>query len=93
MDFWSNGQHTKHNTPLSTYFRHHEGHEDIGHHWLFFGCRHAERDFLFQEELYEMHKDPAKPLHDLSLAFSRDPESEHCYVQHQMESRDDDLWQ
>lgn len=49
-----------------------------GKHWLIFGDRHRQTDFLYEEEWF--HWQQTGLLHKLSLAFSRD-QSEKIYVQ------------
>ena len=39
--------------------------------WLFYGCRHKERDFLFRDELTDFYKNGV--LTKLVVSFSRDP--------------------
>lgn len=48
--------------------QHPEGH--FGATWLFFGCRHKDRDYLFREELRHFHKRGI--LTHLKVSFSRD---------------------
>lgn len=48
--------------------QHPDGH--YGAMWLFFGCRHQERDYLFREELRHFHKHGI--LTHLKVSFSRD---------------------
>lgn len=48
--------------------QHPDGH--YGAMWLFFGCRHQERDYLFREELRRFHKRGI--LTHLEVSFSRD---------------------
>ncbi|XP_058420351.1 methionine synthase reductase isoform X2 [Diceros bicornis minor] len=43
---------------------------DFGAMWLFFGCRHKDRDYLFREELRRFHK--LGILTHLKVSFSRD---------------------
>jgi sulfite reductase (NADPH) flavoprotein alpha-component len=52
-----------------------------GKHWLFFGDQRRETDFLYREELEDMHKEGT--LHRLHTAFSRD-QKDKVYVQHRM---------
>jgi len=52
-----------------------------GKHWLFFGDQHSETDFLYRDELEEMHKEGT--LHHFHTAFSRD-QTEKVYVQHRI---------
>ncbi|KAG7170887.1 Methionine synthase reductase-like [Homarus americanus] len=42
----------------------------FGESWLFFGCRHKEQDFLYQEELESFHEQGI--LNHLIVSFSRD---------------------
>ncbi|XP_046851855.1 methionine synthase reductase-like isoform X2 [Xenia sp. Carnegie-2017] len=42
----------------------------LGPTWLFYGCRHKDRDFLFKEELYEYEQEGI--LTKLIVSFSRD---------------------
>ncbi|XP_071544761.1 methionine synthase reductase-like [Panulirus ornatus] len=42
----------------------------FGESWLFFGCRHKERDFLYREELEKFQEN--KILNHLIVSFSRD---------------------
>ena len=55
----------------------------LGEAWLFYGCRHKERDFLYQDKLQKFKKSGI--LTRLIVAFSRDPDvpgKENCrYVQ------------
>nr|KAF6490322.1 5-methyltetrahydrofolate-homocysteine methyltransferase reductase [Molossus molossus] len=48
--------------------QHPDGH--FGVMWLFFGCRHQDRDYLFREELRHFHKH--RILTHLKVSFSRD---------------------
>uniref|UniRef100_H2YB52 Methionine synthase reductase n=1 Tax=Ciona savignyi TaxID=51511 RepID=H2YB52_CIOSA len=63
---------------------------NIGPAWLFFGCRHKERDFLFQSEL-ESFIDGV--LTKLCVAFSRDKvtENEPKYVQDSLTLHKNDI--
>uniref|UniRef100_W5U6V5 Methionine synthase reductase n=1 Tax=Ictalurus punctatus TaxID=7998 RepID=W5U6V5_ICTPU len=60
----------------------------FGETWLFFGCRHKDRDFIFREELERFAED--KTLSRLKVCFSRaEPdrsgsEAEPKYVQHNL---------
>ena len=60
-----------------------------GLNWLFFGDKHRESDFIYEEELHEMSKSGL--LTRLDLAFSRD-QSEKVYVQHRMRQNGADLF-
>ncbi|XP_066937907.1 methionine synthase reductase-like [Macrobrachium rosenbergii] len=46
---------------------------EFGESWLFFGCRHKNRDYLYHEELEKFHHD--KILSHLKVCFSRDEDS------------------
>ncbi len=52
-----------------------------GRHWLLFGARHAQSQFLYQLEWQQALKDGS--LHRLDLAFSRD-QAERIYVQQRL---------
>jgi sulfite reductase (NADPH) flavoprotein alpha-component len=60
-----------------------------GRNWLFFGERSASTDFLYREELEEMHSDGH--LTRLDLAFSRDQEHK-IYVQDRMKEKGRELF-
>lgn len=60
-----------------------------GRNWLFFGERNSATDFLYREELEEMHDDGV--LTRLSLAFSRD-QRQKVYVQDRMRECAVELW-
>lgn len=59
-----------------------------GRNILFFGCRHAEQDFLYRDKLEGLVQ--AGKL-ELETAFSRD-QPEKIYVQDRMRARGADLW-
>lgn len=46
--------------------------KDVGETVLYFGCRHKNQDYLYQEELEEAEKNSV--LTQLNVAFSRDQE-------------------
>jgi len=54
---------------------------EAGPMWLFYGCRHKSKDYIFGDELEQYYKDGV--LTELRPAFSRDQE-EKIYVQHRM---------
>jgi sulfite reductase alpha subunit-like flavoprotein len=56
--------------------------------WLFYGCRHEKKDYIFGEELKQYHADGV--LTELRPAFSRD-QKEKIYVQNRMEEAADQL--
>jgi sulfite reductase (NADPH) flavoprotein alpha-component len=60
-----------------------------GCHWLFFGGRHLERDFLYQVEWLEALK--KKQLQRLDVAFSRDQATK-LYVQHRLREHGAELF-
>ncbi|KAI1893695.1 hypothetical protein AGOR_G00126340 [Albula goreensis] len=62
---------------------------DIGETVLYFGCRHRNEDFLYQEELEQFEK--AGVLTQLNVAFSRDQEQK-VYVQHLLKKNKEHLW-
>ena len=49
------------------------GNEEFGESWLFFGCRHRDKDYLYREDLEKFEGD--KVLSHLIVSFSRDEES------------------
>eukprot|EP00056_Hartaetosiga_gracilis_P007511 m.109137 g.109137 ORF g.109137 m.109137 type:complete len:739 (+) comp12727_c0_seq2:123-2339(+) len=51
----------------------------VGPIFVFFGCRHKDRDFLFKEEWKKMEE--KKVLSWMFVAYSRDEEANHKYVQ------------
>lgn len=58
--------------------------KEVGETLMFFGCRHKNEDFIYQEELEEAEK--KEVLSKLHVAFSRDQEqkvglcpSTHCF--------------
>ncbi|KAM8882009.1 methionine synthase reductase isoform 1-T2 [Synchiropus picturatus] len=61
---------------------------DFGETWLFFGCRHRDRDYLFRDELEGFVSN--KTLNHLKVCFSRETEEDRDtaahpkYVQHNM---------
>eukprot|EP00118_Oscarella_pearsei_P002185 m.9777 g.9777 ORF g.9777 m.9777 type:complete len:760 (+) comp21638_c0_seq3:213-2492(+) len=60
--------------------------------WLFFGCRHKERDFLFREQIETFVSD--QTLTHLHLSFSREENQEESapkYVQHNLKGKGKDI--
>ncbi|MCZ8130499.1 MAG: assimilatory sulfite reductase (NADPH) flavoprotein subunit [Steroidobacteraceae bacterium] len=60
-----------------------------GRHWLFYGGRHLDSDFLYQLEWLEALR--KKQLHRLDVAFSRD-QAEKVYVQHRIREHGAEFW-
>uniref|UniRef100_A0A671S2F9 NADPH--cytochrome P450 reductase n=1 Tax=Sinocyclocheilus anshuiensis TaxID=1608454 RepID=A0A671S2F9_9TELE len=63
--------------------------KDVGETILYFGCRHKNEDFLYQQELEEFER--AGVLTQLNVAFSRDQEHK-IYVQHLLKKNKEQLW-
>ncbi|CAE7843179.1 ATR1, partial [Symbiodinium sp. KB8] len=61
----------------------------IGPTVLFFGCRHPDEDFIYEDELLQYCRDGV--LSQLPLAFSRET-SEKVYVQHRVKEHGKMLW-
>lgn len=71
-------------------FLHHRSTEDgSGRNWLFHGARHRDQDFLYRDEISEMHTDGV--LDRLDVAFSREQE-EKVYVQHLMDGHGAEIY-
>jgi methionine synthase reductase len=64
--------------------------QNLGKSWLFFGCRHKVRDFLFEEELKRLQKQGT--LSHLVTSFSRDTE-EVQYVQHALATHSQEVFE
>ncbi|CAL4158683.1 unnamed protein product [Meganyctiphanes norvegica] len=62
-----------------------------GESWLFYGCRHKERDFLFREKLEKFVE--RKALNNLCVCYSRDEQAEGSprYVQDNINKHGDEL--
>eukprot|EP00397_Hematodinium_sp_SG-2012_P000320 GEMP01000320.1.p1 GENE.GEMP01000320.1~~GEMP01000320.1.p1 ORF type:complete len:1805 (+),score=426.97 GEMP01000320.1:80-5494(+) len=58
--------------------------------WLFYGCRHQAKDYIFGDELEQWHKDGV--LTELRPAFSRD-QKEKIYVQTRMSQVSQELYE
>jgi sulfite reductase (NADPH) flavoprotein alpha-component len=67
--------------PFRGFLQYRDHKKATGDNWLFFGDRHAESDFLYQNELEDYLEKGI--LTRLNTAFSRD-QAEKIYVQHQM---------
>ena len=61
----------------------------IGATILFFGCRSAKEDYIYEEELNTFVE--KKVLSDLVVAFSRD-QKQKVYVQHKMKEKAQLIW-
>ncbi|HVG33798.1 MAG TPA: cytochrome P450 [Pyrinomonadaceae bacterium] len=66
-----------------------QGHE-VGQSILFFGCRHPQQDFIYEDELRRFEKDGVTRL---STSFSRVEGEPKCYVQNEIYVRRDEVWQ
>ncbi len=62
--------------------------KQVGESMLFFGCRHPEQDFIYQEELVNFEKEGVIELY---TAFSRLGETKE-YVQHKILASQDKIW-
>jgi cytochrome P450 / NADPH-cytochrome P450 reductase len=63
---------------------------ELGKAILFFGCRHPEQDFLYEDELREFERNG---IVELSTSFSRVTGQPKCYVQGEIYERRDAVWQ
>lgn len=63
--------------------------KEIGDMVLFFGCRHPEHDYIYEDEIEKYAE--ARVITDLSVAFSRYQESK-IYVQHRMYEQRQRIW-
>uniref|UniRef100_A0AC34Q6H4 NADPH--cytochrome P450 reductase n=1 Tax=Panagrolaimus sp. JU765 TaxID=591449 RepID=A0AC34Q6H4_9BILA len=64
--------------------------KEVGDMILFFGCRHPEHDYIYQNEIEKYVEDQV--LTDLYVAFSRYQENK-IYVQHLMWEQKDRVWE
>ncbi|MEW6280668.1 MAG: flavodoxin domain-containing protein, partial [Candidatus Eremiobacterota bacterium] len=62
----------------------------LGRAMLFFGCRHPEQDYLYQNELENYAR---QGIVELQLAFSRQDPQRKVYVQDKLREIQDDLWE
>ncbi|CAH2073891.1 unnamed protein product, partial [Iphiclides podalirius] len=62
--------------------------KDVGPNILYFGCRHRDQDYIYQEELEEYERNGDVKL---NVAFSRD-QAQKVYVTHLLEKNMDELW-
>ncbi|XP_043574697.1 NADPH--cytochrome P450 reductase-like isoform X2 [Chiloscyllium plagiosum] len=63
--------------------------KEVGETVLYYGCRHQNEDYLYQEELEQYQK--AGVLTQLNVAFSRD-QAEKVYVQHLLKKNKEHVW-
>uniref|UniRef100_A0AAQ5XAU8 NADPH--cytochrome P450 reductase n=1 Tax=Amphiprion ocellaris TaxID=80972 RepID=A0AAQ5XAU8_AMPOC len=63
--------------------------KEVGETVMYFGCRHKNEDYLYQEELEEAEKTGV--LTQLNVAFSRDQEHK-VYVQHHLKKNKENIW-
>lgn len=75
--------------PFRGFLRQREALGHPGPNWLFFGDRHAATDFLYRDELTQLHEDGV--LTRLDTAFSRD-QDRRVYVQDRMREHGADVW-
>jgi cytochrome P450 / NADPH-cytochrome P450 reductase len=64
--------------------------QTIGTSLLFFGCRHPEQDFIYEDELRQFEADG---ITQLATSFSRVEGAKKCYVQDELYARRDEVWQ
>jgi cytochrome P450/NADPH-cytochrome P450 reductase len=63
---------------------------EVGPSMLFFGCRHPQQDFIYEDELKEFAEQGITTLH---CAFSRAEEGKRTYVQDVLLGLKDEVWQ
>jgi cytochrome P450/NADPH-cytochrome P450 reductase len=63
---------------------------EVGPSLLFFGCRHPQQDFIYEDELRQFE---AQGVVRLSTSFSRVEGQKKCYVQDEIYALRDDVWQ
>jgi cytochrome P450/NADPH-cytochrome P450 reductase len=63
--------------------------KEVGESLLFFGCRHPEQDFIYEDELRAFAE---QGITDLSVAFSR-LDGKKTYVQDKIKENQDKVWQ
>ena len=62
----------------------------VGKSLLFFGCRHPQQDFLYQQELESFVE---QGITDLAVAFSREHPQQRVYVQDKIRQQRERVWQ
>ena len=67
--------------------------KEVGSTWLFYGCRHPDKDFLYREEFEDLERRAEGAGVDVKIfkAFSR-YEGKKVYVQHQLEREGEGVW-
>jgi sulfite reductase (NADPH) flavoprotein alpha-component len=75
--------------PFRAFLEERQAKGEPGDNWLFFGEQREAMDFLYKEQLQEMHKDGV--LTHLDTAFSRD-QAKKVYVQDRMQERAAELY-
>jgi sulfite reductase (NADPH) flavoprotein alpha-component len=75
--------------PFRAFLQERQATNASGRNWLFFGHRHSNYDFFYEDELVAMRS--AGLLTRLTLAWSRDAD-EKIYVQHRMREVGRDIW-
>ena len=63
---------------------------EVGASLLFFGCRHPQQDFLYEDELREFE---SQGVTRLSTSFSRVEGKKKCYVQDEIYALRDEVWE
>jgi cytochrome P450/NADPH-cytochrome P450 reductase len=63
---------------------------EVGASLLFFGCRHPQQDFIYEEELRGFEQ---QGVTELATSFSRLEGQQKCYVQNEIYTRRDQVWQ
>jgi cytochrome P450/NADPH-cytochrome P450 reductase len=62
----------------------------VGKSILFYGCRNAEHDMLYRDELKAFEE---SGITDLKVAFSREPGQPRTFVQHMIKREQDHVWE
>lgn len=75
--------------PFRAFMQERQARGDRGKSWLFFGERHRDSDYYYEEEWKELCE---RGLLQVSTAFSRDQEHK-VYVQHRLLEHAEELWQ